>query len=147
MVVDPLAQTGVAGGFAAAAPGHRRSGPAIDRQVIGFLKQQVPPGGLVLDVGAGTGVLTGQLHRAGLSVVAVERHADGIRQLGLALPSVPVLSARSDALAVCDACIDLLVVSGERDAELSWDEARRVLRPGATLAVVRPAEVLTWTRS
>jgi SAM-dependent methyltransferase len=173
MEVDPVAPSGpAAGGFAAAAPGHRRSRPAYERQVIGFLKELVPTGGLVLDVGAGTGVLTGQLHRAGLRVIAVESTADGVRQLALALPSVPVLSARSDALAVRDACIDLLVVAGDHDrAAPVWDEALRVLAPGATLALVRPAatrpeavwqldgfagaslrsevdtEVRTWTRS
>lgn len=96
-------------------------------------------GGRVLDLGAGTGILTGQLRRAGLDVVAVEPLAAMVHQLRLALPDVPVAVAVAESLPLRAGSVEGLCVGQAFhwfDAPVALGEAARVLRSGGTLALV-----------
>jgi 23S rRNA (adenine-N6)-dimethyltransferase len=57
----------------------------------------VRPGDLVVDVGAGAGVITAQLLRAGASVIAVELHPGRLAQLRERFADLPVTVVRADA--------------------------------------------------
>lgn len=57
----------------------------------------VRPGDLVVDVGAGGGVITAELVRAGASVVAVELHPRRVAQLRVRFEGCPVTVVRADA--------------------------------------------------
>lgn len=155
-----------AGGFASAAPTSTRLRPAYARHAIGQLKETLVVGARVLDLRAGTGILTGQLARAGVRVIAVEPVAEMTDQLRRALPSVPTLRSHADALPFADETFDALVVGDrfhqadsllaagqEPDAatvarETLVAEAARVLRPGGVLAALsnRIDESVDWVR-
>ena len=128
-----------AGGFAAAAPTYARIRPTYARAAIGAVKQHLPAGAVVLDVAAGTGILTGQLRRAGVAVLAIEPVPEMFGQLRLTLPDVPVARAVAEALPVAAGSVDAVTV-GEA---LHWmdlsavSEFRRVLRAGGVLVVAR----------
>jgi ubiquinone/menaquinone biosynthesis C-methylase UbiE len=136
MAVHPVAS----GGFAAAAPTHARIGPTYAREVIGAIKERVPAGSTVLDVGAGTGILSGQLRRARLQVVALEPSAEMLTQLVRTLPDVPSSRAVADALPMRDGSVGAVTV-GEAfhwvDAAGALAELRRVLCDGGVLAIAR----------
>jgi hypothetical protein len=96
----------------------------------------------VLELDAGTGVLTGQLTRSGVDVVAVEAVADRRAQLRRALPQVPVLAARAGCLPVAPRSVAAILVAGTAllaEADVVG-EIERVLRPdGLVILVWRPA--------
>ena len=136
--MDPVA----AGGFASAAPTYARIRPAYARGAIGRIRDRCPRGAQVLDVAAGTGILSGQLHRAGLRVTAVEPVQPMLAHLVRTLPAVAALRGTAEALPVRDGRFDVLSV-GEAfhwfDADAALAEAWRVLRPDGIL-------VLLWNR-
>lgn len=136
MAVHPVG----AGGFAAAAPTYARIRPTYAREVIGAIKQRVPAGSTVLDVGAGTGILAGQLRRARLQVVALEPSAEMLTQLVRTLPDVPSSRAVAEAVPMRDGSVGAVTVgeafhwSDDADA---LAELRRVLCDGGVLAIAR----------
>lgn len=148
MTVDPVA----AGGFAAAAPTYSRIRPTYARAAIGRIVEvaRATPAGRdarVLDVAAGTGILTGQLTRAGLQCTAVEPLGEMAAQLRRSLPAVPCTRGVAESLPVRDAAFDLVTVAQAFhwfDAASALAEVRRVLRPGGQLVLawnVRDASV------
>ena len=133
--MDPVA----AGGFAAASPTYARIRPAYARRAVGLVKESCPRGGHVLDVAAGTGILTGQLSRAGLSVTAVEPLDQMIRHLRRALPAVPAVRATAEALPLVRSSVDALTVGQAFhwfSSDVALGEASRVLRPDGLLALL-----------
>lgn len=136
MAVHPVAS----GGFAAAAPTHARIGPTYAREVIGAIKERVPSGSTVLDVGAGTGILSGQLRRARLQVVALEPSAEMLAQLVRTLPDVPAFRAVAEAVPMRDGAVGAVAL-GEAfhwfDPDAALVELRRVLCDGGVLAIAR----------
>jgi SAM-dependent methyltransferase len=138
MTLHPVA----AGGFSAAASTYAKVRPTYARGAVGLLADRVRAIGRparVLDVGAGTGILTGQLHRAGLACWAVEPLAAMGAQLRLALPGVPLLRATAEALPVRSRSVDLVTVAQAfhwMDPDRSIEEFARVGAPGGALALL-----------
>lgn len=135
MTVDPVA----AGGFSSAAATYARIRPTYARLAIGAIKELCPRDGRVLDLAAGTGILTGQLVRAGLDVLAVEPLPAMAVQFRLGLPAVPIALGVAEAMPVAPGAIDLLVVGQAFhwfDADAALSEARRALSAHGVLALV-----------
>jgi SAM-dependent methyltransferase len=92
----------------------------------------VRDGDRVLDVGAGTGALTGELIARGAEVVAAEPSPEFTRALGVRFPQVEVHQAAAEALPLADDSFDLavaqLVVAFMADAAAAMRELRRVAR-------------------
>lgn len=144
--MDPVA----AGGFSTAAGHYARSRPTYARPAVGLLKESLPPGP-VLDLAAGTGILTGQLRRAGRDVVAAEPVAEMLAHLRRALPEVPAVSCVAEDLALRAGSFAGVTVAQAFhwfDAPAALAEVRRVLVPGGMLAMVFNVrdESVPWVR-
>lgn len=135
VTVNPVA----AGGFSAAAATYARIRPTYARPAIGAVKDLVGPGEVVVDLAAGTGILTGQLLRSGLDVRAVEPLPAMARQLRLALPDVPVALGLAEALPMRGGTVGLVSVGQGFhwfDAAAALVEIDRVLVDGGVLALL-----------
>jgi SAM-dependent methyltransferase len=97
----------------------------------------LPAGGGVLDLGAGTGLLSRALAASGHDVVAVE--PDASMRAELRRLDVRALAGRAEALPLGQASVDG-VTCGDAwhwfDADRAAAEVHRVLRPGGRLALV-----------
>ncbi|MBO3103765.1 class I SAM-dependent methyltransferase [Cellulomonas fengjieae] len=93
----------------------------------------------VLDLGAGTGKLTGRLVALGWHVVAVEP-SDAMRaELGAALPSVDVRPGMAERTGLPDASVDAVTIAQAWhwvDPAAAAAEIARVLRPGGQVAPI-----------
>ncbi|HEY3869521.1 MAG TPA: class I SAM-dependent methyltransferase [Actinocrinis sp.] len=91
----------------------------------------------VLDLGAGTGILTGGIARLGADVVAVEPDPEMRAELRRRLPAVRVLEGRAEELPLPDQSVDA-VLCGQAmhwfDMDRALPEIARVLTPGGVLA-------------
>jgi SAM-dependent methyltransferase len=91
----------------------------------------------VLDLGAGTGKLTGVLARLGAEVTAVEPDPGMLAELRRALPGVRALPGSAEAIPLPDGSQDA-VLCGQAlhwfDMSLAVPEIARVLRGGGVLA-------------
>lgn len=139
-----------AGGFASASGHYARARPTYARGAVGRIDEATPVG-ILLDVGAGTGILTGQLLRAGREMVGVEPVASMRDQFARALPRVPVAAAVAEALPFQRACFSGLTFAQAfhwMDHDRVLIEVRRVLRPGGVLALVwnERVESVSWVR-
>jgi SAM-dependent methyltransferase len=89
-------------------------------------------GGRVLDVGAGTGALTGELVRRGADVAAVEPSPEFCAALRERFPSLEVAEAPAEQLPFADGSFDValaqLVVAFMQDAPAGVAEMGRVAR-------------------
>lgn len=147
MSLHPVA----AGGFASAAPTYARIRPTYARAAIGELKETIGTTGAVLDLAAGTGILTGQLRRAGLQMLAAEPVPEMLAQLERSLPSVPAVRAVAEHLPVAPASLRAVVV-GEAfhwfDATAAISEAAGALAAHGTLAMLwnRRDDSVDWVR-
>jgi SAM-dependent methyltransferase len=120
----------VAAEYAALRPGY----PA---DAVAFLLGDRPL--RVLDLGAGTGLLTDVLLAAGHEVVAVDVSAQMLGQLRARLPQVATATGGAEAVPLPDADVDA-VVAGQAahwfDPVPAAAELRRVLRPGGVVGLV-----------
>jgi SAM-dependent methyltransferase len=93
----------------------------------------------VLDLAAGTGLLTAPVVAAGHDVVAVEPAAGMLAQLAGRLPSIPALEGTAEAIPLPDGDVDV-VTAGQAahwfDPAPAAAELRRVLRPGGAVTFV-----------
>ncbi|WP_299955914.1 class I SAM-dependent methyltransferase [uncultured Modestobacter sp.] len=120
----------VAADYAALRPGY----PA---DVVPFLLGTAPR--RVLDLGAGTGLLTERLLAAGHQVVAVDLSEQMLDQLRARLPGVTAAVGGAEAVPLPDGNVDA-VVAGQAahwfDVVPAAAELCRVLRPGGVLGLV-----------
>jgi len=93
----------------------------------------------VLDLGAGTGLLTDVARAAGHTVVAVDPSPEMLAELSARLPDVETHVGSAESLPVPDAGVDA-VVAGQAahwfDPEPTATELRRVLRPGGVVGLI-----------
>jgi SAM-dependent methyltransferase len=95
------------------------------------------PGRRVLDLGAGTGKLTGTLLAAGLETTAVEPDPAMLAELHKTLPSVHAVPGSAEAIPLPDASVDAVVAGNAMhwfDMAVAGPEIARVLVPGGILS-------------
>jgi SAM-dependent methyltransferase len=91
----------------------------------------------VLDLGAGTGKLTGTLLDVGADVVAVEPDPAMLAELREALPNVRAVEGSAEAIPLPDGSVDAVVAGHAMhwfDMAVAGPEIARVLVPGGVLA-------------
>jgi SAM-dependent methyltransferase len=91
----------------------------------------------VLDLGAGTGKLTGTLLDVGADVVAVEPDPAMLAELREALPNVRAVEGSAEAIPLPDRSVDAVVAGHAMhwfDMAVAGPEIARVLVPGGVLA-------------
>jgi 2-polyprenyl-3-methyl-5-hydroxy-6-metoxy-1,4-benzoquinol methylase len=106
----------------------------------GFLTAGVPPGGRVLDVGCGRGVILGPLADRGFEVHGVEISAEAARGADprAKLRIAPRLADAGFDAAFFDEVVIWHVLEHLADPRETLAEARRILRPGGRLVVAVP---------
>jgi SAM-dependent methyltransferase len=95
------------------------------------------PGARVLDLGAGTGKLTGTLLATGLKASAVEPDPAMLAELRRTLPGVTALPGSAESIPLPDASVDAVVAGNAMhwfDMAVAGPEIARVLVRGGVLA-------------
>ena len=126
----------LAGSFGSAADAYERGRPRYEAHVIELLGEIAGP--RILDVGAGTGRLSGPLLEAGYDVVAVEPLDEMRAILAGHIGGERALRGRAEALPLADASVDGAVCSDAWhwfDGARAADELARVVRPGGGVVV------------
>ncbi|TFV90738.1 class I SAM-dependent methyltransferase [Blastococcus sp. CT_GayMR16] len=93
----------------------------------------------VLDLGAGTGLLTDVLLAAGHDVVAVDPAPEMLAHLTARHPQVATLAGDAEALPLVDAAVDAVLVGQAAhwfDPRPAAAQMRRVLRPGGVVGLL-----------
>jgi SAM-dependent methyltransferase len=122
--------------FGAAAAAYAQHRPDYARDAVEWALAPAP-GPRVLDLGAGTGKLTGPLVELGVDVVAVEPDPAMLGELRRALPSVRALPGSAEAIPLPDSSVDAVVAGNAMhwfDMADAGPEIARVLVPGGVLA-------------
>ncbi|SDY03031.1 Methyltransferase domain-containing protein [Geodermatophilus africanus] len=126
-----------AASFGSVAAGYAAHRPAYPADAVVFLVGNRPRH--VLDLGAGTGLLTGGLLAAGHEVVAVDPAEPMLAELRVRYPQVPTHVGDAEAVPLPDGSVDA-VVAGQAahwfDPEPAAAQLRRVLRPGGVIGLV-----------
>lgn len=130
--------------FTGKAVGYARHRPSYATEFIDYLaaSNTLKKGSVIADIGSGTGILTKQLLERGFCVLAVEPNADmrsvAERQLSEYLGYISVPGTAEETTLVA-ASVDLVVVAQAFhwfDHDRFKDECRRILKPGAKVALV-----------
>lgn len=122
--------------FGAAAAAYAEHRPDYAQAAVGWALERAP-GPRVLDLGAGTGKLTGTLRALGADVIAVEPDPAMLTELRRALPAVRALSGGAEAIPLPDASVDAVLAGNAMhwfDMAVAGPEIARVLSPGGVLA-------------
>lgn len=135
--------------FGSVATGYAARRPSYPADSVAHLVGEGGGARHVLDVGAGTGLLTEVVLAAGHEVVAVDPSPEMLAQLTSRLPGVPALAGTAESVPLADAAVDA-VVAGQAahwfDVVPAAAEFRRVLRPGGVVGLVWNArdESVPW---
>jgi SAM-dependent methyltransferase len=122
--------------FGGAAAAYAQYRPGYARAAVEWALEPAP-GRRVLDLGAGTGKLTGALVDAGYDVVAVEPDPAMIAELRAAWPAVRALGGSAESVPLPDGAVDAVVAGHAMhwfDMAVAGPEIARVLAPGGVLA-------------
>ena len=123
--------------FGSVAAEYAQLRPGYPADAVAFLLGEAPR--RVLDLGAGTGLLTDQLLAAGHEVVAVDPSADMLAQLTARHPHVEAAVGGAEQIPLPDGSVDA-VVAGQAahwfDPPRAAPELRRVLAPGGVVGFV-----------
>jgi len=123
--------------FGSVAAGYAELRPGYPPDAVAFLVGDRPR--RLLDLGAGTGLLTEVLVAAGHDVVAVDPSPEMLAELAARLPGVVPAVGTAEAVPLGEASVDA-VVAGQAahwfDPAPAAREIRRVLRPGGSLGLV-----------
>jgi SAM-dependent methyltransferase len=95
-------------------------------------------GRVVVDLGAGTGIVSGALAQRGATVMAVEPSLAMLNALRSAYPTLDVAAGRAESLPLRSRAVDLITCAQAWhwvEPIASALECRRVLRPGGHLAL------------
>ncbi|MFD7900840.1 class I SAM-dependent methyltransferase [Kitasatospora sp. NPDC059722] len=134
--MDPDEQSRHASSFGAAAVAYAEHRPDYAQAAVGWALE-LAPGLRVLDLGAGTGKLTGALVALGADVTAVEPDPGMLAELRRALPDVRGLAGSAEAIPLSDGAVDAVVAGNAMhwfDMAVAGPEISRVLAPGGVLA-------------
>lgn len=127
--------------FGTAAAEYARHRPEYAESAVDWALEPVAarPSLQLLDLGAGTGKLTGALRARG-PVIAVDPDPAMLAELRARFPDVDAREGNAEAIPLPDASVDA-VLAGQAwhwfDPERALPEIARVLRPGGVLAAVR----------
>ncbi len=142
MAVDDDRVARMAGrGFSRAADSYARARPGFPVEALAWLEEigAIRSGAPVVELGAGTGLLTRALLARGLEVVAVEPLAEMRAHLERAAPGARILDGTAEALPLPDAGVASLMAANAFhwfDPERAPGEIRRVLTPGGALVLL-----------
>ena len=135
--LDPASWNSRRTSFGSVAAAYAELRPGYPDAVVRFLLGDRPR--RVLDLGAGTGLLTERLLAAGHDVVAVDPSAEMLAELTARLPGIAAHVGPAERIPLPDAAVDA-VVAGQA---AHWfqpagaaAEMRRVLRPGGVVGLV-----------
>ncbi|MEJ3742152.1 class I SAM-dependent methyltransferase [Actinomycetes bacterium KLBMP 9797] len=124
--------------FGAAAAEYDQARPTYPREAVTWAVGGPPPR-RVIDLGAGTGILTRVLLAAGYEVVPVEPDPQMRARLAAATPGTTALDGTAEAIPLPDGAADV-VVAGQAyhwfDHDRAHPEIARVLRPGGVFAPI-----------
>jgi SAM-dependent methyltransferase len=128
-------------GFESGSDIYERSRPGYPPEAVDLLVETagLAPGSRVLDLAAGTGKMTRQLHERGLRCVAAEPSPSMREVFARVVPGVPLVGATAEQVPLDDATVDAVVVAQAFhwfDPAVALREMARVLRPGGWLALV-----------
>jgi SAM-dependent methyltransferase len=123
--------------FGSVATDYDRYRPAPPPQALDWL---IPPGATaILDLAAGTGLVTRELIGRAARVVAVEPDERMRAVLAARCPEAEVLAGRGEDIPLPDGSVDAVVISAAwhwLDPARAVPEITRVLRPGGRLGVI-----------
>jgi SAM-dependent methyltransferase len=123
--------------FGPAAHRYERGRPPYPAAALDWLLPDGAP--RVLDLGAGTGKLTRQIHGRGLPVTAVDPSEGMLAELRRVLPDVPAHLGSAERIPLPDDSVDAVVVAQAwhwMDPVHAPAEVARVLSPGGRLGLV-----------
>jgi SAM-dependent methyltransferase len=125
-------------GFEREAGAYTRGRPAYHPELVARVAARCVEG-VVVDVGAGTGIFTAQLFSLGVKAFAVEPVAAMRAALAEALPTIETFDGTAEALPFESASVDVLIVAQAFhwfDPQPTLGEMERVLRVGGELICV-----------
>ncbi|SDI98728.1 Methyltransferase domain-containing protein [Actinokineospora alba] len=134
--MEPDARPRLASSFGAAAVAYAEHRPDYAPDAVRWALEAAP-GPRVLDLGAGTGKLTGTLVALGVDVIAVEPDPAMLTELRRALPAVRALPGNAEAIPLPDGSVDAVLAGNALhwfDMAVAGPEIARVLAPGGILA-------------
>jgi SAM-dependent methyltransferase len=127
--------------FGQVAPAYDRIRPSYPIEAVHYaLGPDIGPGrGTVVDLGAGTGLLTRVVRPLCATVIPVEPDAKMRAQLMASTPGVEAIAGAAEAIPLPDESVDAAVCGQSYhwfDAARAHPEIARVLRPGGTLGPI-----------